>query len=64
MKLNIHLECFTMRKHPQQKKKGTKDAKINKITPLKLIHYLLEKALTDFFSNFACKLSTLRSLNP
>ena len=24
MKLNIHLECFTMRKHPQQKKKRDK----------------------------------------
>ena len=26
-----------------------KNARISKITPLKLIHYLLENALTDFF---------------
>ena len=59
MKLNIHLECFAIRKDLLTEKAKCqvlffpeilgKNAGINKITPLKLIHYLLENALKDFF---------------
>ena len=75
--LNIHLECFPMRKDLSFNKKEKvssfilpeilkKNAGINKITPSKFIHYLrvLENALTIFCSNFTCKLSILGSLNP
>ena len=67
MKLNVHLECFAMRKDLSTEKTKcqvfflpemlVKNAGINNITPLKLIHYLLENTLTDFFANFAYKLS-------
>ena len=59
MKLNKHSECFAIRKDPLTEKTKcqvfflpeilVKNAGINNFTPLKLIHYLLENALTDFF---------------
>ena len=59
MKLNIHLECFAMNKGLLTEKIKVssfilpeilvKNAGMNKITLKKLIQYLLENALTDFF---------------
>ena len=56
MKLNIHLN---LRERPFNRKDKAsifilpeilvKNAAKNKITPSKLIHYLVENALTDFF---------------
>ena len=54
MKLNIHLECFAMRKDLSTEKRKCQVLLCQKCVdkqnhPVKLVHYLLENTLADFF---------------
>ena len=48
MELNIHLECFAMTKDLKDNRKDKVSSFILPEILVKLIHYLLENALTDF----------------